>query len=196
MLLTVKTSNSTLVRFAISDHIIRLIPEYAKKLDAISKQTAEGKRLRLVDNKVRKEEAMIQTIEYLTDGILGSIDTGKPKACLEGFYNLLDLYDLSVTLKIQQLEVAVIELISQYRDALNVPLFIRFASECYRAGRGHKVTEGCPIGQFIKAYIAQHLQFLIETGAIDEIKNLGGTLNKQLVEVFTENFVETQKRQQ
>lgn len=134
----------------------------------------------------------MQAIEYLIFDALEPLDPCRPKECQRNLVGFVDLYDLSVCLEIDKLEQAIVDHINGCA-ALDMPSFVGFAAECYN---GHKITEDSLLGQCIKTKLAQNLPILIKSGLIDWIKNKGGILNKQLVEVFAENFIETQKKKQ
>lgn len=154
----------------------------------------DGKRLKIMDTKTRKEEAIIQAVEYLTSGLLEPLADLSPKACLKVLYDLIDLYDLSVALNLNELEQAIIDHIDKC-TAIDIQTFIQFATECYKDSRGHTIKADSLLGKFIKANLSACLHSLVETGAVDGIKNAGGTLSQQLVEVLTENYLETLKHQ-
>ena len=189
-LLTVKTSNSTSIKFAVSEGVLMQVPEYDKKMATAISQTPYGKRLRITDAKIRWEESFFQAFEYLTIGVLAELDLSKPQACVETLNEFIHVYELSANLGIVSLEQAIVHHISA--SDIDIPTFIKFATECFKC---HNITEHCLLGQFVKANLAEHLHVLIDSGAIDDIKDAGGTLNRQLVEFFAENYVETQKRQ-
>ena len=192
--MTVKTPGSVSLKFAVAEYIIEQIPEYLKKLETAKRQTEEGKRLRITDSKTRKEEAIVQVIEYLTSGTLEPIDMSTPKACIKRLYELIDLYDLSVALDITELEEAIVNHITVCDD-LDSQTFIRFARECYNGNKDRLIAEGSMLGQFIKHNLARRLDVLVSTGAVDSIKNAGGILCKQLLEVLAEKYLEVIRQQ-
>jgi len=49
------------------------------------------------------------------------------------------------------------------------------------------------LGRSIKAYLAEHLSTLVDSGEVNDIKEVGGTLTKQLVEVMTEDFLASRR---
>lgn len=139
VLLSIKTSASRTVNFALKASIVRMIPEYAHMLDKVAACTAG--RLRIVDKTIRKEEVVIQMIEYLSAGTLEPLDTGNtPKRALEILFDLIGLYDASVHLCIPELESAIVEHISSNIYSSDESTFVQFAMECYKAGKdAHKV---------------------------------------------------------
>lgn len=53
-----------------------------------------------------------------------------------------------------------------------------------------QVTAESALGQLIKRILAEDLDNLVKVGAVDEIKEGGNSiLNRQLLEVLTENYV-------
>lgn len=189
VILSVKVSSNTFTRFAVSENTLRQIPEYSRKLDTAIVQTPGAKRLRITDTKIRREEVVTQAIEYVSDGILEPLDVENGYSCLETLTELVYLYDFAVSLSIEDLQHAIVEHVAA-GEGLAPETFVSFAVECYREGKdGHKVTPDCLLGQFIKKNLADHLPALVEGGAVNDIKEIGGTLNKQLVEVFMEDFM-------
>lgn len=71
-------------------------------------------------------------------------------------------------------------------DSFDAEVFLSFATDCY--GPGHKIQPDSTLSQLIKAQLAEHLAELIECDAVAQINDIGGTPNKQLVEVFMESY--------
>ncbi|KAK4541944.1 hypothetical protein LTR36_007308 [Oleoguttula mirabilis] len=192
VLLSVKTPGSTFTRFAVAENIIRQIPDYSRKLDTAIAQDPYAKRMRITEHKMRREETIIQVIEYLSDGLLQPLDVGDAQNRHDTFVDLIYLYDMGVALSIGKLQHNIVAHIANCDD-LATEAFVTFAAECYREGKdSHKITPDCVLGQFIKQYLADNLQTLVESGAVDDIKEIGGTLNKQLLEVFMADYVSKQ----
>lgn len=194
VVLSVKTPNNTFIKFALKETVLWQIPEYARKPESARQQNPSGKRIRITDNKIRKEETIIKLVEYLSEGMLEHLSPRDPKVCWTSLLELLSLYNLATALEVPELEQAIVEHIKDC-DALDMPTFIRFAAECYDESKSHSVEESSILGRFVKRNLAAYLPVVIESGAINSIKDVGGTLNKQLVEVLAENYVEMQKQQ-
>lgn len=184
VLLTVKTSSCTDVKFAVFEDIIWHIAEYAKKLQSAISRTTECKRLCISDTKIRKEETILQVIEFLTNGTLAHLDSSRPKARFDTLLDFIHLYELGENLGIASLPLAIVQHIDDHLS-LNIDTFIKFAEKCYKTG---KISADCYLGQSIKAKLAEHLHVLYGTGVIDEIRAIGGTLSEQLMEVLIEDF--------
>lgn len=192
MLLSVRISDSSFIKFAVDETIIQEIPEYAGILQSVKTQSTGDKRLQITDSKIRHEESITRVIEFLTSGKLAPIDLSSPRASLGSLYELIDLYDLSVALKLLKLERVIKEHINDCDD-LDLATFVRFATECYNSDTGHRVNEGSVLGRYIKLTISQYLRTLVETGIAEDIKNTGGTLSKQLTEVLMNYYTLTTK---
>ncbi|KAK5121093.1 hypothetical protein LTR85_005577 [Meristemomyces frigidus] len=193
--LSVKISGTTFTSFYLKEDIIREIPDYSRKLDDAISKKRDGERLRIRDHKIRREEMIAQAIDFLSDGILEPLNTEKSETNFRHLVNLVSLYDIGVLLSIGKLQRAIVDHIAAC-DGLAPDAFVGFAAECYREGKeGHKVKPDCLLGRFIKTNLADHLPSLVESGAVDLIKEIGGTLNKQLVEVFMENYKVSQAAQ-
>lgn len=188
VLLSVRINNSTYTRFAAPENIIRQVPDYSHKLDKAIGITPDGERLRITDKKIRREEAVIQAIEYLSAGILEPLNLESCDISWEVLKELIYLYDLAILLEIDVLQHAIVNHIAK-GPALSPYILVDFAAECYRKGKeSHEVAPDCLLGQFLKTKLADSLPALVESGAVLEVNNIGGTLCKQLVEVYTENF--------
>lgn len=193
--LSVKTSKTTIVRFAITENAIRQIPEYSKKLDTAIAKNKSGRRLCISDPKFRKEECMFQAIEYLMHGTLAPLVTEDPAACLVTLHELLDLYDLSVTLNITTLKDAIVQRVNS-SNTPDLSTFVAFAIECFKHGAGHEVSAHCALGVYIKQRLRTELLELVKSGASETIKKAGGELSELLTEVLTEEFVRSQKERE
>lgn len=186
--LSVKTAGSTFLRFAVHENLIRQIPDYSRKLDTAIAQSPNARRARITDHKIRREETFVQAIEYLSDGLLEPLDAEDEQNCYQTLVDLVYLYDIGVSLSIDTLQHAIVHHITACED-LDPETFVDFATECYREGKdGHKITPDCPLGQFIKTTLADRLPFLVESDLVDRIREIGGVLNKQLVDVFKEYY--------
>ncbi|KAK5127259.1 hypothetical protein LTR08_004475 [Meristemomyces frigidus] len=193
VLLIVKTSgsNNGFTEFALPQSVVRRIPVYALKLNK-ALEKAGSSRACVTDNIIRRKEVVIQAVEYLAYGKLKTLDVGNWGQCFDTLTELIYLYDFGVTLSIDELQHAVVDHITEC-DGLAPDMFVHFAAECYREGKGHKITPDCLLGQFIKKNLGLHLPGLVESGAVNDIKEVGGTLNKQLVEVFTDFYMAQMK---
>lgn len=131
---------------------------------------------------------MTQAIEYLTTRSLPplNLNPSDPYEAINFLCANILFYELSLMLQIKTLERAIAANIeAACGSGLDTQIFLRFARACYETV---KIPMKGLLGSWIKRYLSDHLYELVEGGVHEEINEIGGSLNTQLVEVFAENF--------
>ncbi|KAK3641131.1 hypothetical protein LTR56_006853 [Elasticomyces elasticus] len=192
ILLSVKIS-AIYVKFVVKEEVIREILEYSSKLDKAKADLVGGERVRITDSKIRKEETVLQAFDYLVDGILEPLDIDDADKCLTALNGLILLYNYSIAMGIETLEAAILSHISSFDfDNFDAITLVYFATEYYHDDKdGSKAASKTSLGCLIKEYLAKYLAAIIEDGETYQyIKSHGGhTLNMQLLEVLSENYL-------
>ncbi|KAK4895252.1 hypothetical protein LTR27_006595 [Elasticomyces elasticus] len=193
ILLSVKITGTTYVKFVVKQHAIREIPEYSSKLDKAKADLVNGERIRITDSKIRKEETVLRAFDYLVDGILEPLDIEDANKRLTALNGLILLYNYSIAMAIETLEAAILSHISSFDfDNFDPIILVYFATEYYLEGKdGLKASPKNSLGRLIKEYLVKYLDAIIEGGETYQyIKTVGGhALNMQLMEVLSENYL-------
>ncbi|KAK5719306.1 hypothetical protein LTR15_007829 [Elasticomyces elasticus] len=193
ILLSIKISATIYVKFVVKEEVIREISEYSSKLDKAKAALVDGEGIRIIDSKIRKEETVLQAFDYLVDGILEPLDIDDADKCLTALNGLILLYNYSIAMGIETLEAAILSHISSFDfDNFDPITLVYFATEYYHDDKdGSKAASRTSLGCLIEEYLAKYLAAIIEDGETYQyIKSQGGsTLNMQLLEVLSENYL-------
>ena len=191
-ILTIKTANKKTIKLALSEEILDQIPFYAQKLHTARSRTAKSRdrvqRLHISDDGgKRDEETLLRVFDWLATGLLpqdnNTADDDHPTA--GSLLPLLSISAVATDLELPALADAAAERIVQRGDKLDIEAFLAFASVCYDR---YEVVAESILGCWIKAFMAERLHVLIDGGWVERIKNGGGELGTQLMEVLVEEF--------
>jgi hypothetical protein len=103
--------------------------------------------------------------------------------CKDNLDDLVRLYNFSTALSIKRLETGILHHIDAFEDP-PLAIFLAFARSYYKKYGADAQDTG--LGELIKKKLAAFLQHMIDTKTKEEIKNEGGILGQQLIEVLLE----------
>lgn len=177
--------------YYVPESVIRCIPSYNKQLDEKLAAGQDIHDISISDAKYYPRAIVTETIRYLTTGYLCPL--GDPVKTLGHLFQLVNLYEFSVLLSIERLELGVLAHIDGFHD-ISVDLLWRSARFYYDVN-GNEGYDETSLGRLIKKKLAELLPQMIERKIVDEIKIKGGLLAQQLMEVLLEKVIASETKQ-
>lgn len=188
-------SNSSAIsvrEYYVPETVVRYIPSYKIQLVGQLASIKGDDEPVIVDQTARDPKLVGKALRFLASGYLSPLDAASSPACKHSLGELVALYKFSTGMSIKRLETAILHHIDTFED-LSLAFFLAFARSYYSAhGDEAKDTS---LGDLIKKKLGEFLPLMIELGAVDEIKNEGGILGRQLIEVLLDERAAVKARQ-
>jgi hypothetical protein len=169
-------------QYYVPEYVVRHIPTYKRQLDEQLASIKGDKEPVICDLVARDTELIGKTIRYLASGYLYPLNAGS-STCKADLDDLVTLYQFSTALSIKRLETAVLHHIDTFEE-LPLAIFLAFARSYYKMYGAD--AQDTSLSELIKRKLAAFLQHMIDTKTKEEIKNEGGILGQQLIEVLLE----------
>lgn len=163
----------TVRRYYVPEHIIGKIPSWKAQLDRRLTAIEGDEEPTIHDEKVRKLDPINRAIRFLVSGYITPPNAASATTCKATLKSLVHLYNLSIDLSIEDLELAIIGRIDDLEDEdFPLDVFLDFARAYYDSSG--ESAQDTSLGQSIKAKLADLLPRLEQSMTIEDISSEGG----------------------
>ena len=166
---------------------MRKVSHYALKLDAELAQTDHNQNalITIEDDYMHRKIIYNYAVQFLASGFLPDLG-GDEFACEATLQNLTSLYEFSVQLSAETLELAVTKHIDGFKG-LTLPVFLDFARAYYSNDDNTHDGEKDSLALLIKKKLAKFMPQIIKHKMVQEIQK-DGKLGQQFVDVLAEFY--------
>lgn len=151
------------------EYVVRQVPQYQSKLDAeLAKPNYnENLPITIEDDHMHYKDVHNDAVQFFASGFLPKLGGDEP-ACMETMETLTLLYDFSVLMGAEMLELAVIKHMDEF-EGLTLTVFLDFARNYYGYGGNSHDDEGDSLALLIKKMLVKFVPQIIKRKMVQEI---------------------------